>query len=103
MLLDAVTYAKDDVSQRMVIEARTEGEQMVYTAERFVNKNGSFLNEEETTKTLALIADLKSKVSSNDKDAILNSIETLNDYTRPFAERLMDVAVSQAMRGKNIE
>lgn len=103
MLLDAVTYAKDDVSQRMVIEARTEGEQMVYTAERFVNKNGSFLNEEETTKTLALIADLKSKLSSNDKDAILNSIETLNDYTRPFAERLMDVAVSQAMRGKNIE
>jgi Fe-S protein assembly chaperone HscA len=103
MLLDAVTFAKDDVSQRMVIEARTEGEQMVYTAERFVNKNGSFLNEEETTKTLALIADLKSKVSSNDKDAILNSIETLNDYTRPFAERLMDVAVSQAMRGKNIE
>ncbi|HEY0895298.1 MAG TPA: Fe-S protein assembly chaperone HscA, partial [Sphingobacteriaceae bacterium] len=35
MLLDSVTHAKEDVAERMAIEARTEGEQMVYTAERF--------------------------------------------------------------------
>jgi molecular chaperone HscA len=102
MLLDAVTHAKDDVTQRMVIEAKTEGEQMVYTAERFLNKNGNFLNEEETTKTLALIADLKHQNTTNDKDAILGAIDALNEYTRPFAERLMDAAVSQAMKGKEI-
>lgn len=102
MLLDAVTHAKDDVAQRMVVEAKTEGEQMVYTAERFINKNGSFLNEEETENTKQLIADLKEKVKNTDKDAILNAIDTLNEYTRPFAERLMDAAVSQAMKGKNI-
>jgi molecular chaperone HscA len=102
MLLDAVTHAKDDVAQRMIVEARTEGEQMIYTTERFINKNGSFLNEEETSKTLKLIADLKIKVNGANKDAVLNAIDALNDYTRPFAERLMDVAVSQAMKGKNI-
>jgi molecular chaperone DnaK (HSP70) len=102
MLLDAVTHAKDDVAQRMIIEARTEGEQMVYTVERFLNKNGSFLNEEETLKTLALIAQLKETLAGNQKDAILNAIDALNEYTRPFAERLMDVAVSQAMKGKEI-
>ena len=102
MLLDAVTHAKDDVAQRMVIEAKTEGEQMVYTVERFIVKNGNFLNEEETTKTLALISDLKNQISRNDKDSILGAIDTLNDFTRPFAERLMDSAVSQAMKGKEI-
>lgn len=102
MLLDAVTHAKDDVAQRMVIEAKTEGEQMVYTAERFLNKNGTFLNEAETTKTLALIADLKHQNTTNDKDAILGAIDALNEFTRPFAERLMDAAVSQAMKGKEI-
>ena len=56
MLLDAVTHAQDDVSQRMVVEAITEGDQMVYTVERFLNKNGSFLNEEETEKTKELVA-----------------------------------------------
>ena len=39
MLLDSVLNAKEDVAQRMVIEARTEGEQMVYTAERLIEKN----------------------------------------------------------------
>jgi molecular chaperone HscA len=102
MLLDAVTYAKDDVAQRMIIEAKTEAEQMVYTVERFIVKNGNFLTEEEKTKTLALIADLKSQIAKNDKDSILGAIDELNDFTRPFAERLMDVAISQAMKGKEI-
>ncbi len=102
MLLDSVTYAKDDVAQRMVVEAKTEGEQMVYTVERFLNKNGSFLNQEETDKTKELVADLKQAIQNANKDDILNAIDALNEYTRPFAERLMDEAVSQAMRGKNI-
>jgi Fe-S protein assembly chaperone HscA len=102
MLLDAVTHAKDDVAQRMIVEAKTEGEQMIYTTERFVNKNGDFLNKDEKTKTLELISNLKATVSDSDKDAILNAIDALNEYTRPFAERLMDAAVSQAMKGKNI-
>ena len=38
MLLDSITHAKEDVAQRMLIEARTEGEQMVYTVERFLQK-----------------------------------------------------------------
>ena len=102
MLLDAVTYAKDDVAQRMVVEAKTEGEQMVYTAKRFLNKNGGFLNADEIVQTQKLIQQLKDCLAAESKDAILNAIETLNEYTRPFAERLMDVAVSQAMKGKAI-
>ena len=102
MLLDAVTHAKDDVAQRMIVEAKTEGEQMIYTTERFINKNGDFLNEEEKSHTLELISNLKTSVSKGDKDTILSAVDSLNEYTRPFAERLMDAAVSQAMKGKNI-
>nr|WP_294900047.1 Fe-S protein assembly chaperone HscA [uncultured Pedobacter sp.] len=102
MLLDAVTHAKDDVAQRMVVEAKTEGEQMVYTVERFLSKNGDFLNQEETDRTKELVANLKQAIQNANKDEILSAVDALNEYTRPFAERLMDEAVSQAMRGKNI-
>ena len=103
MLLDAVTHAKEDVSRRMIVEAKTEGQQMVYTVERFLSKNGSFLITEEKTQTQKLIQQLKDCLAAENKDAILNAVETLNEYTRPFAERLMDVAVSQAMKGKAID
>ena len=103
MLLDSITYAKDDVNQRMVIEARTEGEQMVYTVERFMQKNAGFLSEEEIAQTNAHVAALKKELAGDNKDAIHRAVDALNEYTRPFAERLMDVAISHAMKGKSIE
>ncbi|WP_353139622.1 Fe-S protein assembly chaperone HscA [Pseudopedobacter sp.] len=103
MLLDSVLNAKEDVAQRMVIEARTEGEQMVYTAERFIEKNKAFLSETELAETRKLIEALKTDLQNHDKDKIHASIDALNEYTRPFAERLMDHAISHAMKGKSIE
>ncbi|WP_207532866.1 Fe-S protein assembly chaperone HscA [Desertivirga arenae] len=102
MLFDSITYAKDDVSQRMIIEARTEGEQMVYTAQRFVEKNGEFLSIQEIADTNRYVEALKTALTSGDKDLIHKKIDELNEFTRPFAERVMDQAISQAMKGKTI-
>ena len=102
MLIESIENAQSDVNTRMVIEARSEAEQLVYTAQRFLEKNESILSSleiEETNKHIeALIAVLETK----DKDLILQKTEALNEYTRPFAERLMDMAVSQAMKGKSL-
>jgi molecular chaperone HscA len=103
MLIDSITHAKSDVEQRMLIEARSEGEQLVYTAERFVEKNGFILTELEKTETLKYISALKEALATAEKDNILKKADELNEFTRPFAERLMDVAVSQAMKGKSID
>ncbi len=103
MLIDSVENAKEDVSKRMLIEARTEGEQMVYTVERFLAKNTEQVSETEIADTQNLIQSLKNALGSGDKDLILKSIDELNDFTRPFAERLMNTAISTAMKGKAIE
>lgn len=103
MLADSVTHAESDVAQRMLIEARTEGEQLVYTAERFILKNAGILSSEENRKTREHILELQKALAAGDKDTILKRADELNEYTRPFAERLMDMAVSHAMKGKSIE
>lgn len=103
MLMDSLANAQTDVATRLLVEAQTEGKQMVYTARRFVEKNQTLLSEAEQEHTLALCAEVESVCSGNDKDAILAAIERLNDYTRPFAERLMDQAVGAALRGKSVE
>lgn len=102
MLMDSITYAKEDISERMLIEARTEGEQMVYTVERFLQKNSSFVSNSETTETSSYISVLKAALTNGDKDRIHTAIEELNEFTRPFAERLMDHAVNTAMKGKSV-
>ncbi|NRF40981.1 molecular chaperone DnaK [Pedobacter foliorum] len=103
MLIDSITHAKSDVEQRMLIEARSEGEQLTYTAERFIEKHGTFLTADEISNTNIHIAALKEALAKADKDEILKKADELNEFTRPFAERVMDVAVSSAMKGKSID
>ena len=103
MLMDSITHAKDDVSQRMLIEARVEGEQMVKTVEGFLRKNSDFVSITEISDTHKYIEALKGSLTSGDKDQIHKAIDELNEFTRPFAERLMDQAISHAMKGKSIE
>jgi molecular chaperone HscA len=103
MLLDSITHAKDDVAQRMLIEARTEGEQIVYVTERFIEKNSAWLNVNEISDTHQYITALKAALSTGEKDTILKKIDELNEFTTPFAERLMDQAIGHAMKGKSVE
>ncbi|MES2063304.1 MAG: Fe-S protein assembly chaperone HscA [Bacteroidota bacterium] len=103
MLMDSITNAKNDVSARMLIEAKTEAEQMVYVVENFLKKNGQLLNADEVTETNIQVEALKAALSTGDKDLIHTKIDDLNNFTRPFAERVMDVAIATAMKGKSIE
>jgi molecular chaperone HscA len=103
MLIDSITHAKSDVEQRMLIEARSEGEQLVYTAERFIEKHSQYLTATEISETQTYIEALKIALTAAVKDEILKKADELNEFTRPFAERVMDVAVSSAMKGKSID
>ncbi len=103
MLLDSITNAKSDVDQRMLIEAKTEGEQMIYTVERFIQKNNHFLSDIEIADTHKYLQTLKDSLLGNNKDIIHKAIDSLNEFTRPFAERLMDEAIAVAMKGKRVE
>ncbi|SES29057.1 Fe-S protein assembly chaperone HscA [Pedobacter rhizosphaerae] len=102
MLIDSITHAQSDVAQRMLIEARSEGEQLLYTAERFVEKHAEHLTQAEIRDTQLYISALKNALTLNDKDLILKKADELNEFTRPFAERVMDAAISTAMKGKKI-
>ncbi|MEJ7778146.1 MAG: Fe-S protein assembly chaperone HscA [Daejeonella sp.] len=103
MLIDSIQNAKDDVNQRMLIESRTEGEQMIYTVGRFLQKNKDQVSEEEILDTRELLESLQTALTSGDKDLIHKCIDELNEFTRPFAERLMNHAIATAMKGKAIE
>ncbi|MFM8995083.1 MAG: Fe-S protein assembly chaperone HscA [Bacteroidota bacterium] len=103
MLLAGFQHAQEDVAARLHQEAINEGQQLVYLAERFIEKNANLLNENEMEGTKQRIFTLSCLLAERgDKDSIFAAVTELNDYTRPFAERLMDVAVSAALKGKEI-
>ena len=102
MLMDSLTHAREDVAARMLIEARTAAEQLLYHTAQFLKKHGQHLAEDEIALTNAHTAALRDTLNSQDKDAILRAADALDDATRPYAERVMDISVKQAMAGKQI-
>ncbi|WP_026770532.1 Fe-S protein assembly chaperone HscA [Asinibacterium sp. OR53] len=102
MLLESITHAGDDMQARALVEAKTEGEQLLGLTEKFISKNPSLLSAEELQTTAQAMQALQLALTMDDKNLIQKKTEELNDITRPFAERAMDQAVSQAMKGKQI-
>lgn len=102
MLLDSLTHAKEDMHTRALVEAQTEAAQMCDTVEKFLSKNTELLEAEELEATRAQLRQLQTVMQGSDKDGIQKETELLNEITRPFAERLMDSALREAMRGKKI-
>ena len=102
MLLESITHAQDDIETRALVEARTEGEQLLQVTEKFLAKNNALLSPQEITDTALAMQALQLSLTMTDKDLIHTKTEELNEITRPFAERAMDAAISQALKGKVI-
>jgi molecular chaperone HscA len=102
MLLESITHAKDDIAIRAIVEAKTEGEQILETTEKFLTKNASLVSNDEMVATAQAMQNLQLALTMDDKDLIHTKIEELNEITRPFAERAMDAAVGGALKGKTI-
>ena len=102
MLMDSLLNAKDDVAARLLIEARTAAEQLLYQVESFTRKNRPHLTEEELTATAAQVAQVHAALAGTDRDPILKAMDELDELTRPYAERVMNISIQQAMAGKKI-
>jgi molecular chaperone HscA len=103
MLLDSLMNAKEDVAARLVIEARTAAEQLLYQVDGFTKKNRQHLTEEELTATAAQAQKLRDSLGGTERDPILKAMDELDELTRPYAERVMNISIKQAMAGKKIE
>ena len=102
MLLDSLLNAKDDVAARLLIEARTAAEQLLYQVDSFTRKNRPHLTAEELAATEAQVATVRTALAGPDRDPILKAMDELDELTRPYAERVMNISIQQAMAGKKI-
>lgn len=102
MLLDSLTHAKEDIGVRALVEATTEAQQMLDTTEKFLVKYRESLTEDEVKTTQAQMQALRDAIDAKDKDKVHHETERLNEVSRPYAERVMEGALKDAMKGKKI-
>lgn len=103
MLLSGFTHAQTDVTLRLLRESQNEAHQIIYTTERFINKNSNLLSNEELVGTKQRIEAIRGLTEQDDRQLLQTAIDELNNFSRPFAERVMNISVSMALKGNRID
>ena len=102
MLLDSMQNAEKDIARRALAEATTEAEQLLLTTEKFIQKNITLLTPHELNETSLAMQALQLSLQMEDKNLIQAKTEVLNNISRPYAERIMDSAISRSMKGETV-
>lgn len=103
MLLESIRNAQTDMAVRALLEARNEANNILLSADKFVQQNADILSSKEANQIEVLRQELAKACAGNDKDRINRAIEAINAYTKPLAHRAMDKHVGEAMRGQNLD
>ncbi len=103
MLLDSIAHAKEDMAKKAFLESVNEANNIILSSQKFIRQNESWLAPEEIANIVESIDHLEVLINGNDKDALQLAIEKLNDYTRPLAEKAMDINIKSALKGKAMD
>ena len=103
MLEEAIDLGEVDVEERLLIVARNDARQILSALAKQLGEWGHLVSAEERTAFEQASAKLEAASQGTDRELISKLVEELNEMTTPFAERIMDAAIKQALEKKSIE
>jgi len=108
MVIESFEHAEDDLRIRQLVEARVEAEQNVLATEKQLPLAEEFVRSGRmTTRELEIIRktmeSLKTAMASDDHRVIRQRLEDLDLATRNLAALVMDLAVSERLKGHALD
>ncbi len=102
MLYESMEHARDDVTLRLLTEARVEAEGMILATRAALQEDGALLEAGEGARIEAAIEALEGAVAGHDRELIDAQVSALDDAARSFAQRRMDRSISAALEGRSV-
>ncbi len=102
LLEESIDFAEDDVTRRLIIEARTEADTLLHVTEKQLHQHVAFLEPGEGERIRAAMSALQEAKSGEDYNRTRDLIEELGTISAPFAQRIMDKSIGDALGGKEL-
>ncbi len=103
MLFTSKTHAQEDLAQRSLVEARIEAEQNLKTIEHALHENGDILlTITEKNHIKQACQELRQAMQEGNAHQLQKCINTFDHICAPFAQKRMEYAIGQALKGKDI-
>jgi molecular chaperone DnaK len=104
MILDSFDNAESDFAARQLIEARLEAENILdKVAKAPASPAWEMISDQEKSAIATAVALLTTAKSGDDLDAIRAATTALDKSTHNLADKMMNAAVSGALRGKTMQ
>ncbi len=104
MLRDSMTYAKEDMQARALMEQRVEADRVIEGLIAAMQADGDdLLNDEERQSLLSAIESLIQLRNGEDADAIEQGIKDTDKASQDFASRRMDKSIRAALAGHSVD
>jgi len=103
MLEESIDYAEEDVRQRQVREARVEADMILHATRDSLVREGALLSDDEAARIRAAVAALERAREGEDYVAMHDAVEALSQETEPFARRIMDRSLQEALANRRLE
>ena len=103
MLEESIDFAEEDVRQRQLREARVEAAIILRATRDSLRTRADAVEPGEADRIGGAIAALETASAGEDYVAIRDAVEALNQLTEPFARRIMDRALTEALAQRRLE
>ena len=103
MLMDSMQHAREDITGRLLVEAKVEAERIIVEIRSALSSDGDLLDDKEKAKLERQIQVVKNTLEGDDRDYIDAESHELSRLAQPFAEKRMDRAIGLALKGAHID
>ncbi len=102
LLEESIDFAETDIEQRLLIEARTEADTLLHVTDKQVRQHAALLQLGEAEQIHTVVKTLQDAMQGTDYNLIRDLIDALSTATTPFAQRIMDTSIGEALEGKEL-
>jgi molecular chaperone HscA len=103
MIMDSFEHAEDDVTKKVLTEARIEGQRILAALGGALAEDADLLEPHEKEEIDAAVANVEEAMAGDSARAISDAIEKLDETSAEFAVRRMNKSIRAALAGQSAD
>jgi len=103
MLEESMQYAKQDMQERLLAEAKVEANSMLEQLRSALAKDGEIATASEKASIETASKTLEKSLLTSERETIIQNREALEKACQTFIERRINKALGSALKGKSVE
>jgi len=103
MVAESFDHAEEDIRARLLVDTKVEVRTVLQQTEKQMEVWGGLLTSSERVKVEQAMAATRTALASDDFVVIRRQADALNEVTRPFAEKILNAGIREALEGKTLE